>query len=418
MSNKSISSLETSLFKGLISQPRLRAIQTARATKDEEKYAEELRQQIITKLLKKNAGQSITTLGDVLMLTPTALLRILDPCLTYVECRRLIARIRQTCAIQPVNALDVMRRKNYANSLSNGKLSTGLPNLDNQLRGGFPVGSITEIVGRAGAGKTHLSQQLCVLAASSGDGGTIYIDTENKMSVVRLKELALESSYKRRKTEITTFDRRNPEELVLENVTVHSSRTTRELLDVLNGLEEEIILRNDEADECRRSGNEPGSQSNVRVQRLPVRLLIVDSIAAPLRLDYASPNSAVHRASAIFEIAQKLKQLADNYQFAVVVTNQVGGGYGRSGNGQRNDSLDMNDGEFTGSLGTVWQHCISTRVVLEHNNDPNKMDQGRDLIRIARITKSLLSKNAQFNFEVTQQGVLEVRDKPNEIDSL
>ena len=185
MSNKSTSSLETSLFKGLIPRPRLLAMQTAGATKDEENYAEELRQQIITKL-KKNAGQSITTLGEVIKLSPTALLRILDPCLTYVECILFIERIRDICAIQSVNALDVMRRKNYANSSSNGKLSTGLPNLDNQLRGGFPVSSITEIVGRAGCGKTHLSQQLCVLAATSGDGGTIHIDTENKMSVVRL----------------------------------------------------------------------------------------------------------------------------------------------------------------------------------------------------------------------------------------
>eukprot|EP00956_Cyclotella_meneghiniana_P015361 scaffold23417_cov78-Cyclotella_meneghiniana.AAC.8 len=306
-----------------------------------------------------------------------------------------------------------MRRKNYANSSSNGKLSTGLPNLDNQLRGGFPVSSITEIVGRAGCGKTHLSQQLCVLAATSGDGGTIYIDTENKMSVVRLKELAQESSNKRRRTETATLDQRNPDELVLENVTVHSARTTRELLDVLNGLEEEIILRNDEADQCKRSVDNPGSQSHATVQRLPVHLLIVDSIAAPLRLDYASPNSAINRSSAIFEIAQKLKQLADKYQLAVVVTNQVGGGYWRSSDGQRNDSLDMNDGEFTGSLGTVWQHCVSTRVVLEHNNDPNRMDQLQGTTRKALITKSLLSRNAQFDFEVTQQGVFEILDKPN-----
>jgi RecA/RadA recombinase len=409
-SDKLISSLDCCVFKGLISRPRSLAIQINQ-NPDDNDNAEELRQQILTKL-KNNAGQCITTIGDVLNLSPTALLHILDPCLTYVECNRFITRIHEECAVRPVTALDVMRRSNPVTNvpLFEGKLSTGLPSLDAQLRGGFPVCSITEIVGRAGAGKTHLSQQLCVLAATSGGGGAIYVDTENKMSVVRLKEIALERGNKRRRVGMEmAINPSNPAEQVLENVTVHSSLTTRELSDTLDRLDKEINQRNTEASEYKDTVNSSGTQSSKRAQRLPVRLLVIDSIAAPLRRDYSSSNSTIQRSMAILEIAQKLKRLADEFQLAVVVVNQVGSGNSSgAGDVQRNDTLDINEGDYTGSLGTVWQHCVSTRIALEHDVDPHRLDQEHNQIRKVLITKSLLCKNAQFNFELTHQGVHEV----------
>lgn len=407
-----VSSLDSSLFRGLISQPRYHIIRNNEGNpNDDDAHCEDLRRQIITKLKSNAAGsQPINTIGDVLKLSPTALLHILDPCLTYVECNRLITRIHEMCAVQPVSALDVMKRTNpTATNASIGKLATGLPTLDTQLRGGFSVSSITEIVGRAAVGKTHLSQQLVSEAAASGSGGSIYIDTENKMSVVRLKEIALERGNKRRRLESPTVNERDPDEQVLENVTVHQSLTTRELLDTLDRLDTEIRQRNLEADECNRDiGGTAETQNSRRAKRLPVRLLVLDSIAAPLRRDFSSPNTAMDRASSIFEIACKLKQLADDFQLAVVVVNQVGGGNSSGESGQRNDTLDMNDGEYTGSLGTVWQHCISTRVTLEHCGDPNRLEQGQNKIRRGIITKSLISKNAEFNFELTREGVREI----------
>lgn len=213
------------------------------------------------------------------------------------------------------------------------------------------------------------------------------------MSIMRLKEIASERASKRRRTDldaVAVAHELNPADLVLENVTVHKPLTTRELLDLLNQLDEEIKQRNAE-----------------RSERLPVRLLIVDSIAAPLRRDYSSPNSAMQRASAIFDIAHKLKQLADDFKLAVVVVNQVGGASGAN-NTQRNDTLDNDGGEFTGSLGTVWQHCISTRIALEHDGDPQRLDQEQHKIRRGMITKSIISKNATFGFELTRQGIREV----------
>ncbi len=68
--------------------------------------------------------------------------------------------------------------------------------------------------------------------------------------------------------------------------------------------------------------------------------------------------------------------------------------------GQRNDTLDMNEGELTASLGTAWQYCISTRIALEHEEDPH-FNQKQIHTRKAVITKSLISKKAELNYEVT-----------------
>ncbi|EED94984.1 hypothetical protein THAPSDRAFT_261577 [Thalassiosira pseudonana CCMP1335] len=232
-------------------------------------------------------------------------------------------------------------------------IPTGLPTLDSSLLGGFPLCSISELVGRAGVGKTHLAQQLCVLAAKSGFGGAVYIDTEKKLSLVRLRELAME-------------------------------RNT--------------------------------------MQRLPVKLVVIDSIAAPVRRDFDmmsssstskfSPNAATQRASFIFQVARKLKQLTHDHHLAVVVVNQVGSGGSdfRNNNPQRNNTLDIRDGEFTASLGTAWQYCVTTRIVMEHEDDPHKLAQEQDQChqRKATITKSLVSKRAEVAFQLTSQGLCEV----------
>ena len=421
-----LSSLSIIVFQDLIHQPRLLTITLQENSNGSECPVEKLRQKILTKL-KNNAGQSITTVRDILKLSPTALLQILDPCLTYVECKRFFERIHQFCAVPSVTALKIMQKTNPgANPPSfNGKLSTGLPTLDMQLHGGFPICSITEIVGRAGVGKTHLSQQLCVLAAISGQGGSIYIDTEKKMSVLRLKEIASERSNalgvvdRKKRAAIDSTKEKDPAEKVLENVTVHSLLSTRELLDTIDQLENEISHRNLEAEEHKHSGDSYGSYNSLPIKRLPVRLIIIDSIAAPIRRDYvitsvpsksSSPNAAIQRATVIFQIARKLKQLADDFQLAVVVVNQVGTGFSShgGGSGHRNDTLDTTDGEFTGSLGTAWQYCVSTRIALEHEEDAHRLHQVQNQTRKAVITKSLVSKKAQFKYEVTMQGVREL----------
>jgi RecA/RadA recombinase len=78
-------------------------------------------------------------------------------------------------------------------------LSTGLKDLDVAMRGGIDIGTISEICGAPGVGKTQLCIGCCVQAVvmnhsnSSGlkkKGGVIYVDTELKFDSMRLTEVA------------------------------------------------------------------------------------------------------------------------------------------------------------------------------------------------------------------------------------
>ena len=375
----------------------------------------DLRQQILSKL-QANAsddGSNITTVRELLKLSPPTMLRTLDPCLTYVECNRLLSRIYRECAAKPLSALEMMRR---AQSSSIEKIPTGLSTLDQQLHGGLPVGSVVEIVGRAGVGKTHLSQQLCVLASQLG-GGAVFIDAEKKLNLMRLREIAFERFLQQQQHHLQQHHANELADQVLENVTIHSLVSTQDLLDKLD-VGNEITCRNTDAAQYEQSGNAPNASTR---RRLPVRLIVIDSIAAPIRRDYdmmggSSSNTAALRASALFQIAKRLKQLAYDYQVAVVVINQVGSGgmFSNRNDLQRNNALDIRDGEFTASLGTAWQYCVSTRIVLEHEDDPHRLQQeqphgeGGNCIRVATLAKSLVSKRFKVPFELTKRGLCEV----------
>ena len=406
-----ISHLPLRVFVKLISGPRSTVSPIDPAS---------LRDRILSKLSSEAAaaadgGGGISTIRDILNIPPTALPRILDPCLTYAECNRLLSRIHRECAAEPLSASEVARRARSSSTGGVGKVPTGLPTLDACLRGGIPVGSVAELVGRAGVGKTHLAQQLVVSAATAG-GGAIYVDAERRLSLPRLREIALERT---RASGPDPSRAGDSAQRVLENVTIHRPLATSELLDVLDRLGEEIILRNSEA------RKEAETDDRDPARRLPVRLVVIDSIAAPVRRDFeigSSSYAAAHRASAIFQIARRLKRLAHDHRLAVVVVNQVGSGHDSSRRDyQRNRTLDIDDdGEFTASLGTAWQYCATTRVVLEHEDDPHRLQGGPrgdgGSIRVATLTKSLVSKRTRLTFELTQQGLREVspaRDCPD-----
>ena len=410
-----ISDLPLHLFEKLLSSPR----STANPTID----ASTLRQQIIAKL-QTNNDDGATTVRELLRLAPTTLLSKVDPCLTYKEVNILLSRIHCECSAQPMSALGIIQRLNQSTCQ---KIPTGLSTLDECLQGGIPIGSITEVVGRAGVGKTHLSQQLTVLAATKYNGGCIFIDAEKKLNLNRLQEISYERSLAEQSSSRQQQQQQQQHQYanditqqMLQNVTVREVLTTRELLDHLDQLEEEIIGRNSTAKE-QQSTNDNASSC----RRLPVRLIVIDSIAAPIKRDFdmmgsSSTNIAAQRNTAIFQIAKKLKQLAYDYQLAVVVVNQIGSGSSMSARLDRG-----NDGEFSASLGTAWQHCVTTRIVLEHDDDQHRLQQNQQQqysgsstvhnlpvhttsTRTAMLTKSLVSKRMQLPFEVTTQGLFEL----------
>uniref|UniRef100_A0A7S2LK22 RecA family profile 1 domain-containing protein n=1 Tax=Leptocylindrus danicus TaxID=163516 RepID=A0A7S2LK22_9STRA len=464
-----------------------------------------LKEQIVAKLSKRG----ITTVGALLDLSALILLRMLDPLLTYPECKRFYFRVCKLCCAVNETALDLIRKtrlivddggmlmlpRSWRELNSMRHIPSGMKALDLCLKGGFRVGTITEVFGRAGVGKTQLAMQLCVIAARYRQG-SIFIDTERKLSLRRLQEIARErhaeqqngqdisqSQNLQKDTYNFTYDENDDNggdntcmsmctdeqsekcsattgddttnlteggcsevpymnhNDVLNNVTVHSPKSTEDLLASIASLEGEILTRNEKSNAADRVDN--SDESNVS---LPVRLVVIDSIAAPARRDFGS-ESGPQRLVALFQIAQMLKRLADQLQVAIVVINQVGSlvddprGESNSssvdGNATRN-ILGKDYVSVTAALGSSWQHCVSSRLLLEHERDPHRQDTAIDIahesvrhpegqtgrkrtndgsaawmnarghVRTATVVKSNVAGVSSMNYEVTVTGLCEI----------
>lgn len=388
---------------------------------------------------------------------------------TIDECQELIRRVSQQCAPSPTSALDLLLGDTDTTGTTSCRrrhLPTGMPHLDTILRGGFCVGTISELVGRAGVGKSQLALQLCIMAAKF-NLASVYIDTEQKLSLTRLKEMAEEKygsaaaasqlqpessvqtdnefSYRDGSSntvpslpsatqsdmegvsdfygvnETTAFPYKSARD-VLANVTIHTATCTNKLLSVVANIEEEVLYRNQQAqeDDCNTT--------------YPVSLLVLDSIAAPTRRDFGS-ESAPQRVSAVLQLAQMLKRLADQLQLVVVVINQVG-------LNEAMDDVQSSQGTdlvaVKAALGTAWSHCLSTRLFLEHERDPHRLNsavdeahdnvaaangveggdfawkQERGRVRKATVVKSNVAGNESMFYEIGVDGVNEIRlDAPD-----
>lgn len=382
-SNRAISRLPLHIFTDLVNREDFRMT------------AEELREAISLKLarVKNQKGPSssgaindavhgISTVGELFRMTIPALLKALDPLLTHVEIQELLYRIYKLCSPRHETAKAMLEASQSSSTPQ--FISSHVTSLDRALRGGFRVGTVTEIVGKAGVGKTQLSMQLCVIAAMQGFG-TIYVDTEKKLSVERLLEIGRERSTSlMHDISITEASRFSSQEM-LDNIMIHKPNDTHELKTLVDKLDEEILMR-------------------ISPSTLPVKLIVLDSIAAPTRRDFGG-GSAPQRVLTILQIAQTLKRIADQLKVAIVVINQVDKVISHSGDLNQNDY-----GSVTAALGPSWHHCVSTRIALEHQHDPHGddsmavySDQGRK--RIASIVKSNIVQRSSIAYEINHRGI-------------
>jgi RecA/RadA recombinase len=220
---------------------------------------------------------------------------------------------------------------------------------------------------------------------------------------------------------------------VLSNLTIHKPSSTEELLAALDGLEEEILKRNQLVVQStsRRSpttghdssapGNSP-YHNTVMEGQYPVRLVIVDSIAAPMRRDFGA-DFAPQRAAAVFQCAQALKRLADQLHLAVVVINQVS----TTSNSSESVGDTGTSSSTAAALGTSWHHCVSTRLLLDSTivkkkveHQPHEIEENRENfatsgmkqlheqeLRRMCVVKSNLTEFRETNFEVSTLGIVE-----------
>lgn len=318
------------------------------------------RMAISPELLKKIAAASIHSPAD---LFKKSKIELVEVGLYAWEVDELYATVSRAITPEPYTVYDKLQ------SETGCKLSLGPASLQ------ILNGALTEFVGGPGMGKTQACLSLSVMATLPEDwgglgGGVVYIDTESTFSPSRLVEIA--------RCRFPDFF--NTAEMIhnlTANVRVFTAASAQELLQLVKGLEEII---NDHS----------------------VKLVVVDSIAAPVRMDYDS-HSMPQRQVVLAQAASSLKHLAQTFGIPIVVTNQVMSNYSTPSKGQTVGS------SLSAALGVSWAHAVNTRFVLQDNGAG---------ARLVTVGKSPLFPQASFPYLTTEAGFQVIASTPLPLGTL
>jgi len=251
------------------------------------------------------------------------------------------------------------------------KLSLGCPLLDACLKGGLTNNGITEIAGEAGSGKTQLCLQLCFQVQwpeSQGglNGSAVYITSE---------DLPMKRMY-----QIGSAYAKSP-----------SVSTDRIFVETASTMEQQRTCF--------------ATRLPILLQRAPVKLVVVDSIAALFRTEFES-SEYIERSRAIAEQAKMLQDLCTRYGATVVVTNQVTDVFGTINNEAQHVGDIVSGGRLVRpALGLVWSHAIFCRLCI------SKSSTGCDLDNQSRVGRELSVgfaphlPEATCPFSITEQGI-------------
>src|SRR3989338_2220782 len=171
------------------------------------------------------------------------------------------------------------------------RITTGSENFNNLLGGkGVESRAITEAFGAFGSSKTQLGSTLAVnvqfpLEKGGVNGKCVFIDTEGTFRPARIKQIAEALGA-------------NPEK-VLKNIFVARAFNS-----------DHQILLLEKVSEMIKSGE-------------PIKLIIIDSLTAHFRAEYAGRGQLADRQQKLNRYLHDLMKIAETYNLAVYVTNQV-----------------------------------------------------------------------------------------------
>ena len=165
------------------------------------------------------------------------------------------------------------------------KITTGSSKLDGFLYGGIETGAITELYGEFGSGKSQICHVMAINVQKLPiQGNCIYVDAEGTFRPERIKQICEEQGLN--------------ESDVLANVKLCRVYNSGHLEEVIKTLPKYIEEWN-------------------------VKLIVVDSVIALHRADYLGRGTLADRQQKIQEIMHKLLRMAEIYNLAVIITNQV-----------------------------------------------------------------------------------------------
>lgn len=231
-------------------------------------------------------------------------------------------------------------------------IHTGSGNLDKLLGGGVQTQAITEAHGPYGSGKTQLGLTLAVIVQMSGEKGGLggkaaFIDTENTFRPERVAQIAKARGL-------------DPKE-VLRNIYVARAYNSDHQMLLAEKIKD--LLRDGE----------------------PIKLVVVDSLTSHFRAEYVGRGTLAERQQKLNRHLHMLQRMADQYNLAVYVTNQVMA------------KPDMFFGPAMEAVGGhVLAHASTYRLFLRKSKG-NK--------RIARLIDAPDLPEAEALFAITEKGI-------------
>ena len=169
------------------------------------------------------------------------------------------------------------------------RCSTGSKSLDELLLGGIESQAVTEFYGEFGSGKSQICHTLCATASrplseKGLEGGVIYIDTEGTFRPERLQQIAASRGFV-------------PLE-ILKKVSICK---------IYNSSHLELIIKN----------------LGKYINQFNAKLVVIDSIISLHRAEFAGRGTLADRQQRLNSILHKLVRIAEIFNVAIVITNQV-----------------------------------------------------------------------------------------------
>ena len=239
------------------------------------------------------------------------------------------------------------------------RFTTGSKNLDDFLEGGVESQAITELAGEFGSGKSQICHALCVTAAAKAESSSshinsiIFIDTENTFRPERIHQIA----------EARGLD----SEEIMKKVFVCK---------INNSVQLEALIRN----------------LGKAIKEYKAKLVIVDSIISLHRAEYTGRETLADRQQRLNIMLHKLLRLAEIYNVAVVLTNQVQ---------SSPDSTFGGSNSLRASGGNIIGHACTYRIFLR------KIGQDR----LAIMVDSPHHAYDQVKFTISEKGVEDAKEK-------
>src|SRR5437899_409710 len=236
------------------------------------------------------------------------------------------------------------------------RCSTGSRALDELLLGGIETQAVTEFYGEFGSGKSQICHTLCATArqpiGSGGmDSGVIYIDTEGTFRPERVEQIARARG----------LDHRH----VLKIVVVCK---------VYNSSHLELIVKD----------------LGKYVNDFNAKLVIIDGIISLHRAEFAGRGTLADRQQRLNGMLHKIIRLAEIFNIAVVITNQV------------QSSPDTFFGDPTKAAGgNIIAHSSTYRIYLRKSGEN----------RVAKMMDSPYHPYSDARFTVNERGTGDIEEE-------